>query len=113
MERKQERRVSRRLGLSLPVTRIRFTQGEESTGQTGGWTRDLSATGMFVHLNDPQSHPVGTDVEFEMTVPPGEGYSLSTGKISGTGTVVRMESANDHPAAGMAVQFNKELDLLF
>jgi hypothetical protein len=104
-----ERRRFRRLKLRLAVTRL--------TGELPGspgvlWTSDISSGGMYFVLDRPDAPPVGARVAFELAVPPGEGYSSSSGLVKGTGQVVRTAGL-DAALAGVAVRFTQPLSVEF
>jgi len=72
------------------------------------WTADVSPGGMYIRTPIGEAPAVGTNLSFELSIPPGEGYSLSPGRIRGSGKVVRIE-----PSAGVAVGFTSPLALDF
>lgn len=102
------RRQFRRARLRLRISHI---QGLATTGQAGElWTTDVSAGGMFLQAPLAQEPSLGHPVSFELTVPPGEGYSSSGGTVCGTGKVIRVVSAG---IPGIAVEFTRPLALRF
>jgi hypothetical protein len=107
---KQERRKHRRTRLRLRVSRIEGLPIQNSVGNL--WTRDVSPGGMYLQVPVVETAFVGTRIAFELSIPPGEGYSLSAGLISGSGQVVRIEPSAE-PMAGIAVGFTSPLALNF
>ncbi len=76
------------------------------------WTCDVSAGGLYFHLTGDETFGNGDEITFELAVPPGEGYSVCEGRISGRGNVLRTESSGKS-GCGVAVQFNEPLSLDF
>lgn len=55
---------------------------------------------------------VGCELLFELTVPPGEGYSPSAGAVRGAGRIVRTDTP--HPGTvGIALEFHRPLAVDF
>lgn len=106
----KDRRRFRRARLRLRIARL------EGLGQGRGredlWTTDVSAGGMFFHAPLVDEPAVGTNLTFELRVPPGEGYSSSAGKVRGSGKVIRAV-AGGGAGTGLAVQFTRSLALDF
>lgn len=67
---------------------------------------------MHFHANCDQPLKIGAEMSFEISVPPGEGYSLATGTIRGSGRVVRVKTTNEKKI-GIAVKFTDALTLEF
>ncbi|MFB3891313.1 MAG: PilZ domain-containing protein [Phycisphaerae bacterium] len=105
-----ERRQFRRLKLRLPITRLAGSSAVASG--TTLWTSDISSGGMFFVAAAPESPPEGAQITFELLVPPGEGYSLSAGRVSGSGKIVRSLEI-DAGLAGVALRFTEPLALRF
>ncbi len=102
-----DRRFYQRVPLRLPVT----TLGSQGNG--GGRklsTANVSAGGMLVRMPSEAAPGPGLSVRFELSVPPGEGYSASPCLISGRGRVVRTEAAEEGQC-GVAVEFTERLAL--
>ena len=106
----EDRRQFRRARLRLRIARL------EGLGQSPRredlWTTDVSAGGMFFHAPLVDEPAVGTNLAFELSVPPGEGYSSSAGKVRGSGKVIRAVVGR-RPDTGLAVQFTRPLALDF
>jgi galactokinase len=106
----EDRRQFRRTRLRLQIARL---EGLNQASQAQDlWTANMSAGGMFFRLPPGEPPATGTDLAFEITVPPGEGYSSSAGKVRGTGKVVRTQAMPD-AGTGVAVQFTRPLALDF
>ena len=108
--RTEERRKHRRLVLRLPITRLQGQQYESAAD--GAWTRNVSAGGMYFVLPASEAPKAGQELHFEMTVPPGEGYSSYIGRISGWGQVART-APQGTDSVGVALRFTHELGLAF
>ncbi len=106
----QERRKHRRTRLRLRVSQIEGLPVPDGTGDL--WTSDVSPGGMYIRTPLADAPAVGTSLTFELSIPPGEGYSLSAGRIRGSGEVVRIEPSAE-PVAGVAVGFTSPLALEF
>ena len=107
---RDDRRQSRRAQLRLRIARLEGLDPPPQTRQL--WTTDVSAGGMFFQANLADQPPLGARLSFELSIPPGEGYSSSAGKVRGTGEVVRV-LASAAPRTGVAVQFTRPLALHF
>ncbi len=109
MSEQMERRKHFRSRLRLRISRL-----EGLTGLTSGdlWTSDVSAGGMYFCAHLAGRPRPGEDVAFELAVPPGEGYSSSSGRIRGTGKVIRSIPVGE-AGMGVAVQFTRSLALQF
>jgi len=79
----------------------------------GLWTNDISAGGILFEVVAETPPAQGAPVAFELHVPPGDGYSASTGRIRGVGKVVRTVRFPDRDALGVALQFTESLGLEF
>ena len=108
--RQGNRRRFRRARLRLRVARLEGLV--PNRGSSEAWTTNVSAGGMFIHVPLDAEPAVGTYLTFELSVPPGEGYSSSAGKVRGSGKVTRTQLSPD-VGAGVAVQFTKPLALHF
>jgi len=107
---KQERRKHRRTRLRLRVSRIEGLPIQDSAVVL--WTSDVSPGGMYLQAPVVEPAAVGSPIAFELSIPPGEGYSLSAGRIRGSGKVIRIEPSAE-PMAGIAVGFTSPLALDF
>ena len=106
----EDRRQFRRTRLRLRLARL---EGAGASSQADElWTANVSAGGMFVSAALAEIPPLGAPVSFELVVPPGEGYWASSGKVSGSGKVVRALPA-EREGTGLAVQFTRPLALDF
>jgi len=108
--RQADRRQFRRTSLRLRISQLGGLG--QDCDQSELWTSDISAGGMYFHVPLPAALARGTYLTFELTVPPGEGYSSSAGKVRGSGQVVRSALASGL-GTGVAVQFTKPLALDF
>ncbi len=97
-----ERRAARRFPLRLPVF-VTVTEGGLKDHPTV--TRDVSASGVFFEMEN--AIPVGTEIEFTLTLPPEITHSESI-RVHCLGTVVRAEHGE---RAGVAALID-EFDLL-
>jgi len=104
-----DRRNYRRTRLRLRVTRV---EGLGPSAQGDFWTSDVSAGGMLFHVPLASQPHLGTTLSFELSVPPGEGYSSSAGKVRGSGKVIRALPESER-LAGVAVEFTEPLSLEF
>lgn len=109
--RPEERRQYLRTSLRLPISRI-GALGQRVPGRF--WTSNISAGGMYFRAGKQAGAglAVGTELSFELTIPPGGGYSASAGTVRGAGRVVRAEQA-EKDAVGLAVQFSRPLSIDF
>jgi hypothetical protein len=106
----QERREHRRTRLRLRVSQIKGLPVPDGTSDL--WTSNVSPGGMYVRTPFVDAPAVGTSLTFELSIPPGEGYSISAGRIRGSCKVVRVEPCAG-PVAGLAVGFTSPLALEF
>ncbi|MGB2821659.1 MAG: PilZ domain-containing protein [Phycisphaerae bacterium] len=105
-----DRRKHRRTRLRLRVARV---EGLDPPSHQGDfWTSDVSAGGMLFHVPIAWQPRIGTALSFELSIPPGEGYSSSAGKVRGSGKVARSLPESE-TLAGIAVQFTEPLSLEF
>ncbi len=103
-----ERRTDRRLPLHLPVSPM----PQEPSG-AGSWvTGDISPGGMYVRVPAAEAPPLGSDLDFVLAVPPGDGYSAQLSRICGSGRIVRIEDLGAGQA-GLGVQFAAPLTMPF
>ncbi|MFH0981697.1 MAG: PilZ domain-containing protein [Planctomycetota bacterium] len=108
-----ERRQHRRLQIRLPLECAAALGRRRVTYRTV--THDISAGGVCFEA-DRDEFPVGTALEMELGVPPGDGHSPYPGRVRGTGEVVRVDRLNDDgslPRFRMAAHFSKPLKLAF
>lgn len=109
MEQENRRKFSR-ARLRLRIARL---EGLDPIDQPKDlWTSNVSAGGMFFHVPLATEPAVGAALSFELSVPPGEGYSSSAGKVRGTGQIIRALPLTK-TASGVAVQFTQPLALQF
>ncbi|HUS91700.1 MAG TPA: PilZ domain-containing protein [Phycisphaerae bacterium] len=108
--RQADRRRFRRTKLRLRLARLEGLRLVTETADL--WTADVSAGGMCFCLPLDAEPELGTSLTFELSVPPGEGYSSSGGKARGSGKVVRTQPAPTM-GVGVAVEFTKPLALDF
>ena len=109
----QERRKHRRLEIRLPLE-CRTTHGGRKTAYRTV-TCDISAGGLCFEV-ESNEFPVGTTLDMELGVPPGDGHSPYPGRVRGTGRVVRVERLprmGPHPRWRIATQLSKVLKLVF
>ena len=104
------RRRFRRTQLRLRLARLEGLDPACDTSDV--WTTDVSAGGMHFHIPLDAEPDPGTYLTFELSVPPGEGYSSSAGKVRGSGRIVRTGPSPDF-GIGVAVEFTKPLALDF
>lgn len=106
----QERRKYRRTKLRLRVSQIEGLPIPNGTGDL--WTSDVSPGGMYIRAPLAEVPKVGTNLTFELSIPPGEGYSLSAGHVRGSGKVARIDESTES-AVGVGVGFTSPLALAF
>jgi hypothetical protein len=109
----QDRRKHRRLAIRLPIECIATLDDRRYTYRTV--THDVSSTGVSFE-SDSDVFPVGTALEIELGVPPGDGHSPYPGRVRGTGQVVRVNrltQAGSDPRFRVAAHFSKPLKLVF
>ncbi len=104
------RRKYRRTRLRLRVARLEGLAPPPHQGES--WTSDVSAGGMLFHVPLASQPRLGTALSFELSIPPGEGYSSAAGKVRGAGKVIRTLPESE-TLAGVAVQFTRPLSLEF
>jgi hypothetical protein len=83
-----ENRTGKRFPLHLPIRVHR----DASTGEHKGVTSDVSAAGVYIHADADLE--VGSNVEFEITLPPDVTGSKENVVIQGRGRVVRTDAPN-------------------
>ncbi len=106
----QERRTYHRTRLRLRISKIEGLTLPDGTGNL--WTSDVSPGGMYVHTPLAEAPAMSTKISFELTIPPGEGYSLSAGHVRGSGKVIRVDPSAE-PVAGIAIGFTSPLAMHF
>ncbi len=106
----QNRRIHRRADVRLALSSVSSQRGPLMDAEV--WTSNISAGGMYFRA--PASHELApqSKVSFELQVPPGSGYSISGGTISGSGQVVRTDSLSEHDQ-GVALSFSQPLEMSF
>lgn len=102
-----EKRSYRRVPLRLPVRTLLNPDGGESFEL---FTANVSAGGMLVRMPAQAAPDCGQNLRFELSVPPGEGYSVAPCRISGQGKVVRTDPGNTDQCE-VAVRFTNRLSL--
>ena len=95
----EERRKHRRLPIRLPVECVGGEGDRRLVYRTV--TRDVSCGGLCFDA-DAEEFAVGTPIEFQLQIPPGEGYFPSAGRVRGSGQVVRVDRL---PASGTPPRF--------
>ena len=102
MEKKSERRKSRRFDWAWPIS---VTSGDREVAR--GCTANISRSGALFHSRSPLPLRSGMTVDVRIGVPAGAG-PVET--IEASAHVVRLE---DNPGScGVALHFTKELDAL-
>ncbi len=96
-----ERRLAQRFLLSLPIA-VRSPEG--SFEQETALTKDVSARGVFLYMN--QSPPEGSRIEFTVTLPP-EITLTDSMRVNCKGRVVRVVG---QPASGSRVGVGATID---
>lgn len=106
----KDRRRFRRLKLTVPISRL----GNSSPPGPAGplLTKDISAGGMYFQMPADGGPAERSELFFELTIPPGEGYSTSGGRIEGTGQVIRTTRVGENKLC-VAVRFTQPLSLNF
>ena len=104
----RERRKSQRLQLRLPISQLADSSGP--VWPAGLWTRNVSAGGMFFEMPADSAPRRGSELSFELVVPPGEGYATAESKLRGAGLVVRRAPSGKGSVA-IALRFNQPLSL--
>ena len=99
-----------RVELRVPVSWASVGSDSDARGEL--WTRNVSAGGMYVHAPSAAAPAQGQVLRFQMTVPPGVGYSTSSGKVIGNGKVLRT-SLLQTGQVGIAVRFTRTLAIDF
>ncbi|MCP4593709.1 MAG: PilZ domain-containing protein [bacterium] len=108
-----ERRKHRRLSIRLPIECVASLGDRRTTVRTV--TCDISSGGVCFEV-DSEEYPVGTSLEMEFGVPPGDGHSPYPGRVRGTGTVVRVGQLEDAASTSryrVTAQFSRTLKLVF
>ncbi|MFP4052580.1 MAG: PilZ domain-containing protein [Phycisphaerae bacterium] len=105
----EDRRRFNRLAVSLPFAELKT--GEQELPE-GVCTTDISPSGMMFVTEGAHVPRQGADVQFELVVPAGEGYSTCEGRIRGSGKVVRTQQLAE-VGVGVGVQFTQPLSLKF
>ncbi|MGC9453383.1 MAG: PilZ domain-containing protein [Phycisphaerae bacterium] len=101
-----DRRSYRRVALHLPVRALNGC--DHATSEL--FTTNVSPGGMLLRMPADSAPQNGQSVRFELTVPPGEGYSVSPCRVSGEGKVVRTDPGNTDQCE-VAVRFTQRLSL--
>jgi hypothetical protein len=105
-----DRRRDRRLTLRLPMKLLTSSGSEKDID--GLLTSNISTRGMHFCIPSESGPPAEEMIDFELLVPPGDGYSPNSGRIRGSGKVVRT-TGMDSDTLGVAVQFVSPLNLEF
>jgi hypothetical protein len=104
----EDRRSYRRVALRLPVTGLGGPAG--GADPPAFYTANVSAGGMFLYVPPEAAPEPGGAIHFELTVPPGDGYSTAPCCVRGRGRVLRAEP-EEAGRYGVAVQFTERLSL--
>ena len=107
-----EKRRNPRLAIRLPIAHR--PAGELTAAPKNTFTTNVSPGGVqFITNGDAPE--IGSKLEMELIVPPGEGHFPYVGRILGIGTVLRCASANSpsHPRWTVAAKFDDPLSLEF
>ncbi|MBN1491560.1 MAG: PilZ domain-containing protein [Phycisphaerae bacterium] len=83
-----DRRDHRRLGIRLPVEVTPVHA--DSTALLRTVTCNVSTGGIYFE-SPPDYLQAGTDVRLDLTIPPGDGYSPYSGRVSAVAKVLRVE----------------------
>lgn len=77
-------------------------------------TIDVGAGGVCFSIADWPAQ-VGERIEFELAIPPGEGYSARAGRVHGSATVLRRQRLSNGAGERWAVAaaFDRPLNLRF
>ena len=106
----RERRKHRRVSLRLPLLEVEGLARTDSDHAL--WTSNVSAGGMYFQTATEPFPAEGSQLHFEILVPPGEGYSPAEGTIRGLGRIVRSLPL-PQGKVGVAVRFTQPLHLTF
>ncbi len=106
----QNRRIHNRANVRLSLSSISSHRGPLMDAEA--WTSNISAGGMYFHAPPGQDLAPSSNISFELQIPPGSGYSVSGGTISGTGEVIRTDSLGEHDQ-GVALSFSQPLEMSF
>lgn len=95
----QDRRISHRFALEVPITVVLLDTGLKVQGKT----RDISASGVFLYANVPLTEH--QEIELLMTLP----YELSAAqvRVACRARVLRVETATDIGRKGMAAAIQR------
>lgn len=107
-----ERRRHPRLAIRLPVAH--GPAGALAHAFRHDFTTNISPGGVHLIVIG-QAPSIGTKIELELTVPPGEGHFPYPGKIRGVAAVLRREKICSRPTPrwALAGRFDQPLDLDF
>lgn len=100
--RRRHDRISLRLGVVRAANASSIASGPITVDQW--WTRDVSVGGMYIVAPSGSAVDKDSVLAFELSAPPGEGYSTHGCRIMASGQVVRQIEQADG-TVGMAVQF--------
>ncbi len=92
-----EKRTGKRFPLELP---IKIHKAEGNKGEHAGVTGDLSAAGVYIRAD--ASLEVGSNVEFEITLPPEVTGSKENVVVQCRGRVVRTDEPAGAESRGVA-----------
>ncbi|MCK4658008.1 MAG: PilZ domain-containing protein [Phycisphaerae bacterium] len=109
----RERRKHRRLGIRLPIECVGTLDGGQVIYRTV--THDVCSGGVCFEA-DSNEFAVGTSLEMELEVPPGDGHSPYPGRVRGAGRVVRVDRLGEggaQPRFRIATNFTQRLKVVF
>ena len=111
-----ERRMHQRLVIGLPLECSAVGTAEKTAYRTVAI--NVSTSGLYFEA-DSSEFTLGTLLNLELTVPPGDGYFPYPGRVHGVGVVVRVGKLDDNwPEVGrrrfgIAARFRTPLKLIF
>ncbi len=85
-----EARVKKRYTIAVQVS-FEWRGSDKTWYQGTGVTHDISAAGALILA--PEAPPLGTEIEVMVMLPPVSQGITANGRLSGTGTVVRVTDA--------------------
>lgn len=114
----KERRKYQRLALRLPME-CRVEGGDR---RWRAFTADVGTGGVYLEIKVPQGFGVpeaGDQIQMDVVIPPGAGYSPFHGRLSGTARILRNQplmveaDGPSHVRYGIAAQFDRPIHLVF